>query len=237
MKSSFFNGLFILLLASGCSVIRQSPKYDFADGIYVSKVLGKDRAKVYVDNAEEIYVYPLRKTTGGYLVDSSTKKPIIFTKTKLDSMWANPSFRQNSFDIDFLTIPFKYRFSVNGFPRQFNANLNGAIYLGYRSDIYVLHYATNVLHSPTRHTTHIGFSFGTFSGLGGTAINPSVTNNLLTIEYDGLVWSKGVSGIIALNNFTMGLAFGWDHLLDDNKSKWLYHNKSWIGFVFGLNIN
>lgn len=237
MKTVFPGILFILLLATSCSIIRQNPKYEFADGQYVSNVMGREMRKVYVDNEDEIYVYPLRKFADGYRVDTSIQKPLVFAKIKLDNVRSKPSFRQNSFDIDFLTIPFKYRFSVNGFPKQFNANLNGAIYLGYRSDIYVLHYATNVLRKPVRHTTHIGFSFGTFTGLGGTAINPSVTNNQVAIEYDGIVWSKGISGIIALNNFTMGLAFGWDHLLDKNKKYWLYDNKPWIGLVFGLNLN
>jgi hypothetical protein len=68
-------------------------------------------------------------------------------------------------------------------------------------------------------------------------MNPSVTNSLVAIEYDGVVWSKGVAGIIGLNSFTTGLALGWDHLLDPNRKYWIYKDKPWIGFVFGLNIN
>ena len=68
-------------------------------------------------------------------------------------------------------------------------------------------------------------------------MNPWVTNNRIAIEYDGVVWTKGVTGIIGLNNFTTGLAVGWDHLLDRNMAYWIYQGKPWIGFVFGLNLN
>ena len=44
------------------------------------------------------------------------------------------TFKKASFDVDFLTIPFKYRPRQNEFPRQFNTDLNGAIYAGYRNE-------------------------------------------------------------------------------------------------------
>ena len=68
-------------------------------------------------------------------------------------------------------------------------------------------------------------------------MNPSVTNNQITTEYDGLVSSKGLAGIIGINNFTIGLALGYDNLLDANKKKWIYQGKPWIGLAFGLNLN
>jgi hypothetical protein len=51
------------------------------------------------------------------------------------------------------------------------------------------------------------------------------------------VLTKGIAGIIGLNNLTAGLAVGWDNLLDRNKKHWIYQGKPWIGFVFGLNLN
>jgi hypothetical protein len=219
-------------------MLRESSKYQFTDGKYSSKVIGKGVQQVYVEYEEEkIHVYPLKKAGHQYLIDRSNYKPLSFGRSEINSINVRPSFRQTSFDIDFLTIPFKYRFPAKGFPRQFNTNLNGGVYLGYRSDIYVLHYATNPLGISSRNTTHVGFSFGGFTGLGGTAMNPWVTNDQIAIEYDGVVWTKGVAGIIGLNNFSTGLAVGWDHLLDRNKKFWIYQGKPWVGFVFGLNLN
>ena len=84
---------------------------------------------------------------------------------------------------------------------------------------------------------HFGFSFGVFTGFGNTFMSPTNTNNILQQEYDGIVWSKGVAGILAVNNFTLGLAFGFDNLLDKNHSNWNYKNKPWVGLAFGLNLN
>jgi hypothetical protein len=147
------------------------------------------------------------------------------------------NFRQTSFDIDFLTIPFKYRPVSNSLPAQFNTNLNGAVYIGFRNDIYRLWYKKTPLNNYIRQTTHYGFSVGLFSGFGGTAMNPWVTDDQISSEYDGLVWLKGIAGILGVNNFTIGLALGWDNLLDKNNKVWIYQSKPWLGLAFGLNLN
>lgn len=238
MRLSLFSVCLCVVLFTGCSLLRQTPKYSFADGTYNSNVLKSATGKVYVHNdGENIKVYPLKKPAQGYRIDTMQATPMLFAQTESIDSGAGNYFRQNSFDVDFLTIPFKYRFPVQDFPRQFTSNINGAVYLGYRSDVYVLHYPATLLGKGNREITHFGFSVGGFTGLGATAMNPWVTSNAIAIEYDGMVWSKGISGIVALNNFTTGLALGWDHLLDRHRKHWLYQSKPWIGFVFGLNLN
>lgn len=238
MRLIYLPFLVAVLLLSSCSVVRHNPKYSFSDGAYTSNAFGKNTQKVYVDYEEEdIHVYPLRKTAPGYAVDTTTQKPVVFSEIINNHDDAYFLFRQNSFDIDFLTIPFKYRFRLGDMPRQFISSLSGGLYLGYRTDIYILHYPANILGKSSRHITHTGFSFGGFTGIGSTSMNPWVTNDRLQIEYEGIVWSKGVAGITALNNFTIGLALGWDHLLDRNRKDWIYQQKPWLGFVFGLNLN
>ncbi len=68
-------------------------------------------------------------------------------------------------------------------------------------------------------------------------MNPWVTNDRITIEYDGVVWTKGITGILGLNRFSVGVAAGWDDLLDRNKPYWIYQRKPWAGFALGLNLN
>jgi hypothetical protein len=238
MQKGLFRMLVLSLCFCSCHILHDTPKNSFADGYYSSKVLALPSKKVYVNNEEEVVqVYPLKKRGSSYYIDTIEHRPLTFTPNNFDSLFKKLSFTQASFDIDFLTIPFKYRASQHRFPRQFNSTLNGAVYLGYRSDVYLLHYKTNPLGSSKRQTTHYGFSFGAFSGFGGTAMNPWVTNDQITIEYDGVVWTTGMASIIALNNVTAGLAVGWDRLFDNNKRHWIYQKKPWFGFVFGLNLN
>ncbi len=64
-----------------------------------------------------------------------------------------------------------------------------------------------------------------------------LTKNGILTEYDGLIFQKGISGIIAVNKLTVGLSLGSDNLLDHNKKKWIYENKLWYGLMLGLNLN
>lgn len=51
------------------------------------------------------------------------------------------------------------------------------------------------------------------------------------------MWSKGIAGIVAINGFTVGLTFGFDKLLDKNRTVWIYEEKPWFGLAVGLNLN
>lgn len=228
--------LLLALIVTGCSVTRDRPKYSFSDGYYNSSLYNNKSGKVYVDNTEEsIMVYPLKKENR--TIDSLQEKIISFPQQDTKYYIPPHIFRQTSFDFDFLTIPFKYRPETSTLPRQFNTNLNGAVYLGYRTDVYRLWYKNTPINNYLKQTTHYGFSFGFFTGFGGTAMNPTVTNNQISAEYDGVVWSKGIAGIVGIDNFTIGLALGWDNLLDKNKTAWIYQGKPWLGLAFGLNLN
>jgi len=88
-----------------------------------------------------------------------------------------------------------------------------------------------------RQINHFGFSGGLFLGLGNTALNPSTTDNNISIEYDGLVLQKGIAGIVAVNKLTIGVSLGFDKLLDKNSKTWIYQNKPWFGLMLGLNLN
>lgn len=231
--------LIYILISAGlfsCSVNRNTPKYSFANGYYFSKVFNQQQSKVYVNNTEDsIFVY--QADINNSLIDITKNLKVSFPQQKSNVNILPNKFRQTSFDVDFLTIPFKFRPEAKSFPPQFNTNLNGAVYLGYRNDLYRLSYKKTPLNAFNRQTSHYGFSIGIFTGLGGTAINPSVTNNGISFEYDGVLWTKGLAAIIGINNFTIGLALGWDNLLDNNRSYWIYQEKPWLGLAFGLNIN
>ncbi|TDE11304.1 hypothetical protein [Dyadobacter psychrotolerans] len=241
MRSGFFSFsiritqvIAFAVTVTGCSIL-EMPKYSLSDGYYRSKSFHSPSGKVFIDNSEDtIYVYTVSRTTG--LPDTVRGKhtlPQVASRIPIKSGY----FRQGSTDVDFITIPFKYRPGKEGMPRQFNANLNGAVYQGYRNDIYRLSFKKNALTKYQRQTLHYGMSYGIFTGLGGTAMNPWVTNNNISSEYDGVVWSKGIAAIFGLNSFTAGVTLGFDNLLDRNKKFWIYQKKPWIGLALGLNLN
>ncbi|MBA2613647.1 MAG: hypothetical protein H0U95_16920 [Bacteroidetes bacterium] len=226
----------MVIFFSNCGVIKNSPKYQLANGYYKSKSFSAKTEKVYIDNeVDTVYVYKYDKQLKK--VDTSASSRLAFAD-KISRINKNSKyFRQPSFDVDFVTMPFKYRPTQRGFPQQFNTSLNGAVYFGFRNDVYQLKYRETPLKKYLRQTTHYGFSFGLFTGIGGAVINPWVTNGVVGYDYDGVAWSKGISAIIGINNFTLGLALGFDNLLDENKDFWIYQQKPWLGLAFGLNLN
>jgi hypothetical protein len=221
-----------LFILPGCKVLQESSKYEFNEGTYRVKTPGHSGRAYVVVNEDSVKVYPLNVP----LFDSTKPIDLAFPNKTTKPMAGRYSFVTNSFDLDVLTILFKYRPSVKGFPNQFTTHLNGAAYVGYRTDAFRVRYSKRPLYHK-RHIEHYGYSFGGFLGMGATAMNPWVTRGSITDEYDGFVITKGLALNVAVNAFTFGIAVGWDHLMDSNRKFWIYQEKTWLGVTLGLNLN
>lgn len=224
----------IAMFFCGCGALQNTPKYELSAGWYQLKNEREKRERVYVNpGADSIIIYALLPNKKSL----DTAQPLLLMAARSTNPKPTTYLSQNSFDIDFLTIPFKFRPGLHSFPKQFTTSLNGAVYLGFRRDVYRLQYGGSPLGTYHLRNRHFGFSGGLFTGIGATAMNPWVTSNAIDIEYDGVAWSKGLAGIVAIDRFTVGLTLGWDYLLDKNRKVWLYQNKPWVGLAFGLNLN
>jgi hypothetical protein len=229
-----FKNLFLLLLIisvfSSCGVLNQKIGLELPNATYKSK----DNLMVYIENSNDtIKLYSKNSNQ----TDFTQNKPNLFVNEVSKEHINSSQLHKNSIDFDFLTIPFKYRPKQKDLPNQFTTNLNGAFYFGRRTDYYKINYIKTPLNKFSRDIKHYAFSFGVFSGLGATSMNPSVTQDKISKEYEGLVWSKGLAGIIGINSFTLGIALGFDSLLDENRKDWIYEQKMWYGLAFGLNLN
>jgi hypothetical protein len=219
-----------------CNALKNSPKYKLTDGVYKTGQGGK-KTLVYVENADDsVLVYSLqpgwREHQGG-----KPLKPNIYPKIGTGKETSASKYWKNTFDLDVLTIPFKYRPSTSSFTPQLSNHLNGAVYLGYRNDTYELSYSSNPIGKVSQKITHLGFSAGLATGVGVTPLNPWVTNNNINVEYDGFIWSKAIVVLMAVDKLNFGLALGIDHLLDDNRRYWIYQGKPYVGLTVGLNLN
>lgn len=204
-------------------------------GIY--NVNNQNNKRFFVDVREDsISLYPLSKTKAGWIADT-TLASVIQLNTSNPNNRQQTKFINRSFDLDVMSILFKYRPYTAGFPNQLNTNFNAAEFIGHRTDLYILSYDKNPLNTYLRRINHFAYSFGGFVGLGATQMNPFVTGNNIQSEYDGVVLTKGLAGLIGVGEFTFGAALGFDNLLDRNRKYWIYQGKSWIGFTVGFNIN
>jgi len=228
----------VLFLFSGCTLLKESPKYGFSEGYYYSRLHHKKLKKEYiVPSGDTIKIYAmkqLRKPT----VDTVHSLTITFPQNSKPLHFEDYVFKKRSFDLDVLNVLMKLRPSVKDFPPQLNNNiLNGAVYIGLRTDLYKLKYIHTPLRVDKRSIRHYGYSFGIFSGIGAAPVDEYVTLNAVNIQYDGVVNLTGIAALLALDNINFGLNLGVDHLLDKNRNKWIYQRKPWIGFSLGLNIN
>ena len=225
------------IVLMSCGTLKNSPKYGFTEGYYQSRSFAKNERKVYiVPSDDSIKVYNPQKLEGNP-VDTFQSFIIAFATNQKPSQFKNYLFRKSTFDIDVLTIPLKYRPSVNGFPRQLNTTFNGALFLGYRSDLYQLSYSRTPLRLFKRNITHYGYSVGLFTGIGSARIDEYVTDNSISIQYDGVVNLSGANVIVGVEKVSIGFAIGFDQLLDKNRKYWINNGKVWMGLSFGLNLN
>jgi hypothetical protein len=210
-----FSVIFILL-ASSCSILQQSLSNKLSNGYYWFHEPGKNPRKVYVVVDEDSLAW----YDNGHL----------FTAGNFDR------FSKPSFDIDILTVPFKYRPSSYDFPRQLDNSFNGNLYFGYRRDVFRVRRSQTPV-GIQRKIVHHGYTVGFFGGFGSSPITPWTTNYRTTDEYSGFIVTRGIAAMTSLNSLTVGFGIGWDSLTDRDKEIWIYQNKPWFGVTIGLSIN
>lgn len=236
MTKYLLSTLLGILFLSSCNILQKSAKQELTDGFY-QKIAENKKQKVYVDLVgDSILIYPTIIYQDIVTIDTA-RAVENQSSTPQNTEEVEFILTQHSFDVDFLVVPAKLRFPTMNVPAQLNSEINGSLFLGYRTDRYYIKNTPNSLNLKEQRISHLGYSAGFFTGVGNTFISPTTTNDRLLQEYDGIVWSKGIAIIIGLNNFSVGAALGFDNLLDSNSTIWIYENKPWIGVAFGLNLN
>lgn len=237
-KTIFIVSVCILMVQSSCNVLIEQPRDYLPDGQYKSDAYGEHIRYVYAESDDEgVTLYPLTDSDQGLILDRRTRLVRLPDETESSAEFPGIRLVQPSFDLDLLTFAIKYRPGQSSFPEQLNSDINGALYAGYRRDIFDIGYLPAAPGKYSLHTNHFGYSFGVFSGVGATYVTPFVTGNHIDIEYDGVVWSNGLAALIAVNQITLGLGVGWDYLFDENRKHWIYQNKPWVGVAIGINLN
>jgi hypothetical protein len=227
-------GWFILALFS-CVPVEKMARHDFDSGYYKLKKPGTDPFKVYTTVVEDsIAVYPVKYEGTNAILPGKPSEAAKIKNIISGSNLYRSSFRNNSIDVDLTTIILKYRPGQGGVPNQLSSNVNAALYFGFRHDFYNVIPFKSPLKEESSYIRQIGFDAGFFAGIGITFINPTVTQNVVTQEYDGIVFQKGVAGFITFDNMSVGVTLGFDNLLDQNRNSWIYNQKPCFGLIIGI---
>lgn len=214
--------LIALSIVVGCSAPRPTHKYELSDGRYLYRQPGKRfrSAYIYVRDQDSLRMF----------TDETARQEII------PNITIDEFFIKKAFDVDAISIPFKFRPGVKSLPRQLTTDFNGNVFVGLRVDRFRIAHRSTPIGMKHFHK-HRGFSVGSFIGIGSASITPWTTNNHITDEYMGFVVSRGFAFMVGLDNLTVGAGIGWDHLTDRDKHIWIYQNKPWFGVTIGLNLN
>ena len=227
----------IFSVLSSCETLKHSAKHGFTEGFYRSHLHLQELKKVYVLPSDDLIKVFSVNTLKKSVIDTSESLRIAFPPDTKPLEFKTYLFRKNSFDLQALTVLFRYRPGLKNFPRQLTQSYNGAVYVGYRTDIYRLSYKKTPIQLYKRSITHYGFSVGVFSGIGSERIDEFNTLNGISFEYDGIVSLSGIAAILAINKLSFGITLGADHLLDTNRKYWVSNDKPWVGVSISLNLN
>jgi hypothetical protein len=230
----FYFGILMLSLFS-CAPMEKIAIHDFGSGYYKLRSRDNEFSKVYVNVIEDsIIVYPAIINHKNVSVDTASWRIANINMILPGNDFYESCFIKKSADIDLSTILLKYRPARGEVPNQLNANLNAALYVGFRKDYYKMVTNTSPLHKKSTYCRHTGFDFGLFAGLGISPINPTVTGSKVELEYDGIVFQKGVGAFGTFGRMSVGIVLGFDNLLDENKAVWLYNQKPYLGLSIGI---
>jgi hypothetical protein len=230
-----FSWVIISIGVAGCMPFDKIVSHDFNSGFFKLKTPESNPENVYLNLMDDsIVVYPF--TGEGKLIrpDINTFHGINISSIKSGSYLYNSTFVKTSVDIDLSTALLKFRPAMADVAPQLSANLNGIFYTGFRKDFYRIKSHISQISAVNTFVRHTGFDFGIFAGIGITPVNSTVTMNRTTQEYDGIVFQKGFSIFATYESMSIGLALGFDNLLDNNKNIWIYNQKPWIGLVLGI---
>jgi len=225
----------IFILPAACLPFDKIYSHDFNDGYFKLKSSVSKPENIYLSMKDDsLKVYSVHKENKLKLPDT-----IAFAVANLKSVVPgnilyNSTFIKTSADIDLSTVILKFRPTSGNVPSQLSTNVNGIIYTGFRKDFFKLISSFSELHEMSSFIRHTGFDFGFFAGIGITPVTPTVTMFRTIQEYDGIVFQKGFSVFGTYENMSVGLALGFDNLLDKNKAIWIFNNKPWFGLVLGI---
>ena len=190
---------FLFLLTSGCVSLGKLARHDFDSGFYKLKVNGVKPSRVYAKVAgDSVIVYPVSHFGTKEIPNTASSTGTRISRIKPDNYFYHSCFISNSLDVDLTSILFKWRHSMDDVPNQFSADLDVALYMGLRKDFYKIITSVSPIHEEKSYIRQIGFDIGIFAGIGSSPVNPTVTNNRISQQYDAMIFQKGLAVLFQL---------------------------------------
>ena len=137
----------VLLLSPSCVSLGKLTRHDFDSGYYKLKIKGTGSTRVYAEVTEDsVIAYPVKLEGKKEFPNTSSSNGTRISRIGSDSYFYKSCFTNNSLDVDLTSILFKSRHSRDDVPNQFSADLDIALYAGFRKDFYKIVTPVHQLH-------------------------------------------------------------------------------------------
>ena len=230
--------LLVVGLCTSCNVVQQGLVHGLVDGHYRDRTESGPARRVYLDvEPDSLTAYAVVRANGTRRIDTTAGTVHRIAPRQAPGPCVVHTFVKHGWDLDLMYVPLKYRPATAGVPPQLNTDINGALYVGYKTDRHTLACAPDALGRWQRSLRERGFDVGCFVGVGATTMNGSVTREPIDIEYTGMVLTGGMGIFTSIGQFGFGVTGGVDHLLDGNGACWIYQDAPWLGLSIGVNLN
>src|ERR1700743_2093072 len=143
----FIGIIMVVASMSSCTMIRQSAKRNFNDGIYTTNRFSKNEVYVLHIDDDTLSVFPVLEFKDSTAILVKQRVNYIANQKKFKDNKTNRTFYRPSVDVDLMTIPLKYRFAAAELPNTLTTNFSGAVFAGYRTDEYRLNYKRTPLNT------------------------------------------------------------------------------------------
>lgn len=216
------------------------------------------------DSLDRLDIYTVKKTykskitdkTDYYLIATGPKsretpKVIGFSpKTEMlsrDKLFYNPeniivenkqSFRylDGKFAIQTLSIPLKFRKALDDgtkYPAQVETGVNIGFAPVYKWSLNVFNPTKKIMGRPLN---SYSVNLGGLLNLGTTDLKIASNAPGLKSDRKSGTFTYGTFVMFGINNINFGYAIGWDKIIGEGHSYWVYQNKLWQGIVVALDI-
>ena len=232
-------GLILIVIIAfslaGCTPLEKISRHDFDSGYYIQKSSGNKPENIYLNLKDDtITIYDVRGKGRKKEPDLASARFIGISEIGSGTLLYKNTFIRKSVDFDLSTVALKYRPETATVPNQLSYNVNALIYTGLRRDFFVVRTHTSPIKKHSTSIRQVGIDAGFLAGIGITPVNPTVTGNIISQEYDGFFFQKGIGVFFTLERLSLGLSAGFDNLIDKNSKIWIYDQRPWFGVVLGL---
>ena len=181
--SPLLSALLAVGLCASCSMLKEGVTHGLVDGHYRSLPADGKAQPVYLDVEDDsITAYSVVRTDDRRVIDTTTFTVQPLASARTPGPCTTHTYVKHGLDLDLMYVLLKYRPAAAGVPPQGNTDINGALYLGYKTERYTLSCARDLLGRHHRTVRNLGFDVGGFIGLGATAMNPTVTQDPIAID-------------------------------------------------------